>query len=227
MGGRLVFKVFDEDTVSDEVVGSIVLQAKNIIGPKNGIYMWKNIYGAPVDIGGSYAAQMNENPEIASLWKGRILMQVLAVKTDKPVLRVQNIPEEEVKKAAEYLRDRKYAVRVQITSAIGLPKEDEKYEVVVRLADREWSSGKAVVNKGRYNRFNYRNKDDDTIFEAPYINLDDLGSIFIYLKAKMTIGADKYICYHRSSVKQWLDTDPKKISWISLKPDRAIGEVDE
>ena len=74
MGGRLVFKVFDEDTISDELVGSIVFQAKNIIGPKNGHYLWKNVYGAPVDVSGSTASQMNENPEIASLWKGRILI---------------------------------------------------------------------------------------------------------------------------------------------------------
>ena len=37
---------------------------------------------------GKAADAMNENPEIASLWKGRILMQVVAVKTEKPVLKV-------------------------------------------------------------------------------------------------------------------------------------------
>lgn len=31
MGGRLVFKVMDEDTVCDEVVGSILLNAKDYI----------------------------------------------------------------------------------------------------------------------------------------------------------------------------------------------------
>lgn len=31
MGGRIVLKVFDEDTVSDEVVGSIVLDAKDFV----------------------------------------------------------------------------------------------------------------------------------------------------------------------------------------------------
>ena len=88
MGGRLVFKVFDEDLTLDEIVGSIVFQSKNIIGAKNGIYLWKNVYGAPMDVSGTNATQMNENPEIASLWKGRILIQLLAEKTEKPVLRV-------------------------------------------------------------------------------------------------------------------------------------------
>ena len=86
-----MFKVFDEDLTMDELVGSIVLQAKNIIGPKNGLYFWKNVYGAPKDVSGANAKNMNENPEIGSLWKGRILMQVLAEKTEKPVLRMQNI----------------------------------------------------------------------------------------------------------------------------------------
>ena len=52
----MVFKVFDEDTISDELVGSIVFQAKNIIGAKNGVYMWKNVYGAPVDVSGTTAS---------------------------------------------------------------------------------------------------------------------------------------------------------------------------
>ena len=31
---------------------------------------------------------MNENPEVASYWKGRILMQCTAEKTDKPCLKM-------------------------------------------------------------------------------------------------------------------------------------------
>jgi len=31
MGGRIIFKVMDEDTVSDEVVGSINIDAKDFI----------------------------------------------------------------------------------------------------------------------------------------------------------------------------------------------------
>ena len=33
MGGRLVFKVYDEDNVCDEIVGSIVLNMKNYVVP--------------------------------------------------------------------------------------------------------------------------------------------------------------------------------------------------
>jgi len=55
---------------------------------KNGRFFWKNVYGAPVDSSGPTANSMNENPELGSLWKGRILMQIIAEKTEKPVRRV-------------------------------------------------------------------------------------------------------------------------------------------
>lgn len=35
---------------------------------------------------GETVNKMNENPEIASAWKGRILMQIAAEKTEKPLL---------------------------------------------------------------------------------------------------------------------------------------------
>lgn len=88
----MVFKVWDEDTLSDDVVGAIVLNSKDIIGDKNGKFFWKNVYGAPLAGSGAMADSMNDNPELGSLWKGRILMQVLAEKTEKPTLKVQDIP---------------------------------------------------------------------------------------------------------------------------------------
>lgn len=87
MGGRIVLKVMDEDTISDETIGSIILNAKDIIEDINGKFFWKNIYGAPLGVSGSSTKYMNENPEAASTWKGRILMQVVAKKTEKPVMR--------------------------------------------------------------------------------------------------------------------------------------------
>jgi len=51
---------------------------------------------------------MNENPELGSSWKGRILMQIYAVKTDKPVFKIEQIPEEAVEKAQRYMKVRKF-----------------------------------------------------------------------------------------------------------------------
>jgi len=62
MGGRLSFKVWDEDTISDDVVGAFELNSKDIIGNKNGLFFWKNIYGAPLGYSGKNVDRMNENP---------------------------------------------------------------------------------------------------------------------------------------------------------------------
>jgi hypothetical protein len=71
-----VFKVFDEDLVCDEVIGSIHLDLKEIMSEdrKDGFFFWKNIYGAPLGVSGDTTDMMNENPECGSLFKGRILM---------------------------------------------------------------------------------------------------------------------------------------------------------
>jgi hypothetical protein len=54
---RLVLKVFDEDKISDEIVGSMYFSLKKIInnpGP-DGILIWKNLYGSPLGVSGAHA----------------------------------------------------------------------------------------------------------------------------------------------------------------------------
>ena len=84
VASKVILKLWDYDKLGDEVVGSLQFNVKNIIGPKNGKFFWKNIYGGPLDYSGAMYKEMNENPIVASAWKGRILMQVLAEKTEKP-----------------------------------------------------------------------------------------------------------------------------------------------
>lgn len=93
LGGRLVFKVYDDDLSGDELIGAICFNIKDIIpdadgnpGRFNGLYDWKNIFGAPTGVSGNITGKMNENPEIASFWKGRILVQCIAEETEKPLL---------------------------------------------------------------------------------------------------------------------------------------------
>lgn len=92
MSSRLVMKLFDEDKIKDEIVGSIIFNLKDYIDQKSGKptsrFFWKNIYGSPLDVSGENTNLMNNNPELASTWKGRILMQVCAEKTEKPLIQV-------------------------------------------------------------------------------------------------------------------------------------------
>jgi hypothetical protein len=105
MTGRVVLKLFDQDKAVDEVVGSILLNIKDFIesGPHshNGKFMWKNIYGAPVGCSGSNTDMMNANPEMASTWKGRVLIQVCAEKTEKPTALKRAIKDKAIIEKAE------------------------------------------------------------------------------------------------------------------------------
>lgn len=101
---RLVMQIYDYDKVKDEIVGSMRFHLKDFIEKgMSGDFFWKNIYGAPLDKHGSHTDRMNTNPEYASLWKGRILMQVVSEITDKPLLQRIRADAEAVKQAQAYM----------------------------------------------------------------------------------------------------------------------------
>jgi hypothetical protein len=76
-----------EDMGTDEIAGSIQFETKDLIeGKSNGMFIWKNIYGSPMNQSNSkYKREMNANPEVASNWKGRVLCQIIAEPTEKPL----------------------------------------------------------------------------------------------------------------------------------------------
>jgi len=100
---------------------------------------------------------MNNNPELGSLWKGRILIQCKCEETEKPLLLVRNLEEKDIAEARPCLPNRTFSVSMFIASAIGLPFDNEEYFVTVRIGDQEWSSGDPQYKSAKYNRYNYRN----------------------------------------------------------------------
>ena len=87
---RLILKVFDEDKITDEIVGSMYFSLKRIVnesGPE-GVMVWKNLYGSPLGCSGDNTNRMNDNPEIASTWKGRILMHLSSFDTKTPEMKI-------------------------------------------------------------------------------------------------------------------------------------------
>jgi hypothetical protein len=108
MSSRVVMKLYDEDKISDEIVGSLLFNLKECIGAKNGKFFWKNVYGSPLGCSGDNTNKMNENPEMGSTWKGRILMQIVAEKTEKPLFMVQKLPEEVKALSLPYLQEHEY-----------------------------------------------------------------------------------------------------------------------
>ena len=85
---RLVLKVYDFDTGKyNEIVGSLCFSLADLCkraSHAEGLWSWINIYGSPVDSTGREALYMDNNPEKASTWKGRILMQIECATSTQP-----------------------------------------------------------------------------------------------------------------------------------------------
>ena len=161
VGSRITFRIFDEDIVTDELIGSILYDLKDLVdqqdgskGRFNGKFDWKNIYGSPLKCSGKNTDKMNLNPEIASFWKGRILMQVLCEESEKPLLLVQKIPADDVEKAKQYLYDRQYKIAIYFGSILSTPKDNTAYTLELRIADKEFNSDDNSTKNLKYNRFN-------------------------------------------------------------------------
>jgi hypothetical protein len=68
----------DEDDIgSDEMAATMSFKTKDIIENNSGLngqFFWKNLYGSPMNQSNSKEKrEMNENPDVASHWKGRVL----------------------------------------------------------------------------------------------------------------------------------------------------------
>ena len=100
----------DQDDDADEVIGSIHFDFKKIIdGSYNDKFIWKNIYGSPVKTSvlesqnKKYKRLMDENPDEASTWKGRVLIQMSCEKTQKPQVKVERIEDIYLEKSKQFL----------------------------------------------------------------------------------------------------------------------------
>jgi|TARA_B110000285_G_C15059054_1_gene581296 Ca2+-dependent lipid-binding protein len=87
---KVELKLMDHDDIgSDELAGTLQLKTKDIIEDKfnnNGEFIWHNIYGCPLNQSGSKAKEiMNNDPDFASEWKGRVLLQIIGEATEKPM----------------------------------------------------------------------------------------------------------------------------------------------
>lgn len=110
-------------------------------------------------------------------------MQCVAEETEKPLLLVRDITDEDLlEKMKEYLRPRKYKIAIMFKCLLAMPKEKEEYWITVRIADKEWSSGKHKgTAKKRYLRFDSRPTDEDNTITMPYSSIEDIGTVFVYL----------------------------------------------
>ena len=210
--------MFDDDLSGDEIVGSIYYDLRDIIpdangkpGKLNGRFEWKNIYGAPMEMSGKMVDKMNENPEVASFWKGRVLVQAIAELSEKPLLIVKDLEQDVIDSAIDCYEKRDYQVRCFFYGALNCPEEAE-FGVSMRIADKEWKLDKPVTVKKRYNRYNTivtedtkdKHKDDDLQrFKAPYMSITDMKTVFFYLWKKLKLKGWQRVCYWRGDIDKF------------------------
>lgn len=105
MTSRLTLQIYDEDTFVDEVMGSVLLDVADLISEKNkgGKFFWANIFGAPKEAsGGAQKKMMNDNPEMGSSFRGRILVQTVAEKREKCKFIKQECDKDDIAAAKKY-----------------------------------------------------------------------------------------------------------------------------
>lgn len=113
---RYVLKLMDDNLTGADTVGSILFSLKDIIEQKiTNKFTWVNIYGSQLHLSGStHKTEQNENPELATNWKGRVMLQILAEKCEKPIIKVQKIDDEVLMQAKSFLENRSYEVICEI-----------------------------------------------------------------------------------------------------------------
>jgi hypothetical protein len=87
---------------------------------------------------------MNENPELASNWKGRILLSVWCEETEKPIAKVTKIDEEILKESRKFMKDKTYDIIAEIGQAVGLPKP-KKYQVKLIVGGCEFTTAEPKI----------------------------------------------------------------------------------
>ena len=79
-----------------------------------------------MNLSGSKAkTMMNANPELASTWKGRVLLQCEAYQTEKPVAKTQDV-DAAILKSREYIEAiemKSYSIIAQVGQAVALPSK--------------------------------------------------------------------------------------------------------
>jgi len=218
---RLVLDLWDQDKASLEKVGSMFFSLKELLAkgaPEGGYFYWQNIYGAPVDRGGPVATMMNNNPECASAWKGRILMHIDSKDSKHPEKREQNL-EEGIKQRAlneGLFQPKQYTVIAEVGQGICLAGA-KKYKVMIKIADKEFLTKDPVENKKGYCRWSERFKTET--FESEYSSRDQMDKVIVYL-----MDGNNPVCYWKGPITDFYDKDPD-YKWLSMKNDLAIGKV--
>ena len=136
---KIVCLVKDYDSIgNNDNIGSYEININDVIGPINkyGNYRYIDIYGASKNQKNKICDLMNANAEIGSSWNGRILLKILYKNSDSPIIKTENITDNnEINAANSISRNILWTINSKLYCGYYLPKEYKKYSVKICMQD--------------------------------------------------------------------------------------------
>ena len=217
---KILFKLYDEDIGSNDLVGSFEVNVYDVI---NGLYIrprYINIYGGPQITSGKFTDIMNENAEIGSSWKGRVLISLSSNYTNEPKMgKDPLIISSHITKGLE--KKNLWVLDFELMDAMFLPIEKGKVTFAFCYEDSMITTPLRTVNKGNILGWNLKRK-------QPFYHLsnraDELSDVFIYLCNGENEGIKSRVCFQRIPATELLDN--KDVIVFKLLADPAIGKID-
>ncbi|KAJ0394355.1 hypothetical protein P43SY_006836 [Pythium insidiosum] len=237
MADKLSIGVYDWDQVGqDEIVGHISQSIKMIkaMGGRMGPF-WATIYGAPlklnkVSIGDSVKKQMNQFPDLATTYRGRVLMSLRIMDNDGDEFdevnqkrNVKKLPRELYPKTTSY-RMRAHFVWGSEIPQFSSPKhlgQNAKMQLVLTCGLKEIASLRSKNLKGLV-EWNTMEESDNMLLPEDLTQVPDF---FLYL-CRGDGDSRRAVCYRRFTAKELFDKGfSSEAEWITLKEDPCVDAL--
>jgi len=150
----LCFNLYDYDaTARDDLVASMKFSIKEILkidssmkepGEMDYKMQWINLFGCNPDCTGSEADAQNNNPDLSTTFKGRVLVEYGVIDDQHPAMKIRDIDQnDEYKNRLEKMVIKKYEIYADLSSTLCLPGT-ENYKLKISIGELEWETGKPV-----------------------------------------------------------------------------------
>ena len=202
MSGKLVLDVMDLDGINDEQAGTLVFDYKDLLKLPQKSFFWANIYGAPggedfLQTNQNVADEMNKDPNMATMWKGRILIGIefdediegpkcgkeamsTAPPSDangKPIPGARSI----VELAEEYMRPKEYLLMYEFGTINNIPEKSGGFNLRLKIAEHTWDSKNGGKRAKGYNYNRWSQRSEQIKISLPYGSVDEMDDIFLYV----------------------------------------------
>ena len=217
---KVILFIKDKDIDKDDLVGSIEIDINDIIGEENKYKELKfiDIYGAPYNKKGKMYDLMNNNAEIGSKWRGRILIKIEYQNADSPTTQVRKVEDFIlIEQARKLSRNNLWSLYAKLYSAYYLPNENEEYYIGIAMQDQETFFSSKKIEKSCIHFNQFKTLQCQSLAE----NKNDLPDVFIYLYNSKK----EPICFQRIKARDFHLNE--RIMIIKLFPDPCIDKVNK